>query len=134
MMTACGVTDRMVRLLVDRRASWVGDVDVFSLSGAQIQSLVTLGDALDAYDEGRAALSTGSPMVAAEAFARASASDPGSHTLDRLGGAGASAGQRGWDGAQSAQRGAQAFPGRQRPSVRTGGTSCEDGGHHGRIR
>lgn len=39
------------------------------------------GDALEAYDQGRAALSTGSPMVAAEAFARAGASDPGSHTL-----------------------------------------------------
>ena len=40
-----------------------------------------LGHALDAYDEGRAALSTGAPMVAAEAFARAAAADPGSYTL-----------------------------------------------------
>jgi len=40
-----------------------------------------LGKALDAYDEGRAALSTGSPLVAADAFARAAEADPGSQTL-----------------------------------------------------
>ncbi len=40
-----------------------------------------LGVALEAYDDGRSALSTGSPMVAAEAFGRAAAADPGSDTL-----------------------------------------------------
>jgi len=39
------------------------------------------GDALHAYEDGRVAMSTGSPLVAAEAFARAAQADPSSEVL-----------------------------------------------------